>query len=234
MRSIGSPCVGRGPVGARTAPARIGDTHDQRGLLRRGEHDRPAEAGARGSFDRAVAESPGHEVHAFWPVYYTPFYRALGVPEDAIPQAIERTRIENDRGLGIWKIPVDSFDETMTALRLRELAVGIISNSDGRLEVRLEEIGIRDRFDFVIDSAVVGVSKPDSRIFAMALDAAGLEASQAVYVGDYYEVDVVGAREIGMTPVLFDPVGVYGDVDCDVIRGLDGVVALVDQWKDGA
>jgi HAD superfamily hydrolase (TIGR01509 family) len=192
-----------------------------------------AEALARNAFDRAVASSPGRDVTGFWSVYYTPFYQRLGIAAESIPTAIEKTRAANHEGLGIWKVPVDGFDETMDELDLRGLVVGIISNSDGRLEDRLDEIGIRDRFDFVLDSAVVGVSKPHPRIFELAIEASGLAPSEAAYVGDYYEVDVVGARGVGMTPVLFDPYGAYGDVDCEVMRRFADVVGLVDAWRSG-
>jgi putative hydrolase of the HAD superfamily len=121
----------------------------------------------------------------------------------------------------------------MDELDARGLVLGIISNSDGRLDGRLEEIGIRDRFDFVLDSAVVGVSKPDPRIFEMAVEASGLGPRETAYVGDYYEVDVVGARGVGMAPVLFDPYGAYGDVDCHVIARFGDIVRIVDSWRDG-
>ncbi len=85
-----------------------------------------------------------------------------------------------------------------------------------------------------MDSAVVGVSKPDPRIFRIALERSGLPASDAAYVGDYYEVDVVGARAAGMAPVLFDPIGAYSGVDCPVVQSLGDVVPLVDEWMGRA
>lgn len=190
-----------------------------------------AEARARAAFDRAVASSREEGVDGFWPVYYTPFYERLGMTDVDVQRAIDMTRQANDRGLGIWKIPVEGLLDTVKALRTRGLSVGIISNSDGRLDDRLERIGIRDLFEFVIDSAVVGVSKPSSRIFELALDASGVGADEAVYVGDYYEVDVVGSRAVGMLPVLFDPVGAYRDVDCEVLTEFGRVVEMVDRWN---
>lgn len=192
-----------------------------------------AEAGARAAFDRAVADSGG-DVRAFWPVYYEPFYRALGVPDGSIGDAVERTRLANDAEPGIWRVPVEGLDETIGELRSRGLGIGIVSNSDGRLERRLADIGLADRFDFVVDSAVVGVSKPDVRIFRRALERSGLAADSVAYVGDYYEVDVVGARGAGMRPVLFDPVEIYGEVDCDVITRFGDIVGLVDGWLEAS
>ncbi|MFH1502856.1 MAG: HAD-IA family hydrolase [Candidatus Eisenbacteria bacterium] len=190
-----------------------------------------AEARARSAFDRAVAESDGGDVHGFWPVYYTPFYERLGLSGDLVPRAIEMTRQANDELLGIWAVPVEGIDETMAALRSRGMVVGCVSNSDGRVEERLEAMGIRDHFEFVIDSHIVGVSKPNPHIFELALEAGGLAAEETAYVGDYYAVDVVGARGVGMRPVLFDPVGAYGDVDCDVMTAFPDIVELVDRWN---
>jgi len=192
-----------------------------------------AEAGARSAFDDAVARTRGKDIPDYWSIYYTPFYEALGVAASSIPEAIEKTRIANDTEPGIWIVPVEGLDATVAALRERGLALGIVSNTDGRLDGRLRRIGIRDHFDFVIDSVVVGVSKPDPRIFALALEEVSLAAPEVVFVGDYYVVDVVGARNVGMTPVLFDPQGVYGEVDCEVITRLDGVVPLVDRLNGG-
>lgn len=190
-----------------------------------------AEALARAAFDRAVSESPDGDVHAFWPVFYTPFYLALGVPKADVPRAIERTREANDEDPGIWRVPVDGFEAAMDGLRERGLETGIISNSDGRLDDRMKMIGIRDRFGFVIDSAVVRVSKPNPGIFRAALELSAVEASEAVFMGDYYEVDVLGARSVGMKPLLFDPVGAYGEVDCGVARTFGDVLGFVDEWN---
>jgi putative hydrolase of the HAD superfamily len=190
-----------------------------------------AEAEARYSFDRAVAEQGG-EVSDYWDVFYGSFYRALGVPEDSIARAVVMTKEADDVQLGIWKIPADGLGETIDGIRERDLATGIISNSNGRLEGRLVSIGVRDYFDFVIDSAVVGVSKPDPGIFELALKESSLAPAEAVFVGDYYEVDVVGARAVGLRPVLFDPVGAYAQPDCDVVTRLPDVLGLIDRWGE--
>ena len=190
-----------------------------------------AEAGARAAFDEAVSGSPGKDVHGFWSIYYTPFYELLHVPEESIPDAIEMTRVANDNALGIWCEPVEGLGEVVGELRERDIATGVISNSDGKVEWRLEQLGIRDLFDFVIDSAIVGISKPDRRIFQDALKRSGLEPSEAVYVGDYYEVDVRGARAAGMIPVLFDPVEAYPEVDCEVIARFRDIVDVIDDMR---
>ena len=84
------------------------------------------------------------------------------------------------------------------SLRARGLRLGVVSNSDGRVEEALVAAGLRECFDVVLDSALVGVEKPDPTIFRAALAALGVAAAEALYVGDLYQVDVVGARAAGM------------------------------------
>ena len=57
----------------------------------------------------------------------------------------------------------------------------------------------------IVDSTVVGVSKPDPRIFDIALDAMGVAPEDAWYAGDTPAFDVVGARAAGLRPFLVDP-----------------------------
>ena len=66
----------------------------------------------------------------------------------------------------------------------------MILNSNGSVKRALEIAGLAPLLDFVIDSSVVGISKPDPRIFALGLQAAGAAPAETVYVGDSYFVDV--------------------------------------------
>ena len=60
----------------------------------------------------------------------------------------------------------------------------------------------------ILDSAVVGVAKPDPAIFRLALDALGVPADRSVlHVGDSLRYDVAGALAAGLQPVHMDPYG---------------------------
>ena len=188
-----------------------------------------ADAHARAAFDAAVSRAPGKDVHGFWSVFYRPFYEHLGIAGDAVGEAIVRTQEANDVDPGIWRVPVDGLDDVMDELDRRGIVTGIISNSDGRLDRRMRQIGIRDRFSFLVDSWDVGISKPDPRIFKAALELASLRPDEVVYVGDYYEVDVVGARGAGMHAALFDPYGAYKEADCAMMKRFADVLDIVDR-----
>jgi len=103
---------------------------------------------------------------------------------------------------------------------------GVEPGAAGRVEAagRGVEVGV------VIDSAVVGVSKPDPAIFALALDALGMptaDRSTVVHVGDSLRYDVVGALAAGVRPVHLDPHGYCPAPDGhEHIRRLDEIVLL--------
>jgi FMN phosphatase YigB (HAD superfamily) len=80
-----------------------------------------------------------------------------------------------------------------------------VSNSDGRVAQALDAAGLRHYFDVVIDSALVGLEKPDPGIFRAALEALAVAPEEALYVGDLYEVDVLGAQAAGIRAILFAP-----------------------------
>ena len=71
-----------------------------------------------------------------------------------------------------------------------------------------------------MDSHLEGVEKPDPEIFRRALERLRVEAQRAVYVGDIYSIDALGARAAGITPVIVDPTGTYRELDCPVIADL--------------
>jgi FMN phosphatase YigB (HAD superfamily) len=75
----------------------------------------------------------------------------------------------------------------------------------------------------------VGVEKPDPRIFRIALERAQVEPDDAVYVGDLYSVDVIGARAVGMDAVLLDPGACWAPRDCPQVPGLLAACRLVIQ-----
>jgi HAD superfamily hydrolase (TIGR01509 family) len=124
-----------------------------------------------------------------------------GVPRDRLDE-LRSCLARMHRQRHLWSSVADRSAESLRRLRDAGLLLGVVSNSDGRVEEALQAAGLRGYFDVVIDSAVLGVEKPDPRIFQAALTALGVRPHEALYVGDLYEVDIVGARAAGMRAVL--------------------------------
>ncbi len=76
--------------------------------------------------------------------------------------------------------------------------LGVVSNFYGNVALLLAEAGIAPLLDTIVDSNVVGVAKPDPRIFHHALDALSCEPTQALYVGDSFDKDILGAHAAGL------------------------------------
>ncbi len=78
------------------------------------------------------------------------------------------------------------------------VALGVVSNFYGNVARILDDAGFAPLLDTIVDSACVGVSKPDPKIFALALEQLACDPAEALYVGDSFEKDVVGAHGAGL------------------------------------
>jgi putative hydrolase of the HAD superfamily len=105
--------------------------------------------------------------------------------------------------------------------------LGVVSNFESWLEDLLGHLGVRDRFPVRVISGIVGVEKPDPRIFERALALAGADAADTAYVGDNPEFDVAPAAAAGMTPVLIDRRGRFPDETCIRIADLRQLADLI-------
>lgn len=82
-----------------------------------------------------------------------------------------------------------------------EYTLGVVSNFYGNLLAVCLELDIASLFSAIIDSAVVGIRKPDPRIFDAALRQIGAQPSEATVVGDSYDRDIVPAKTLGCSTV---------------------------------
>ena len=164
-------------------------------------------------------------------IYWTEYLRALldrlrvsGDKQGAITHQL----IERFRDIQFWS---HVYPETAPLLRrLRDAGyyLGVISNSVGTMEEQLGRVGLAPYFRTVLDSAVVGVEKPNPRIFELALERAAVAPAEALFVGDSYSTDIGGARLAGMRGVLIDRFGVYDDtLDCPRLTSLEGFEAAL-------
>jgi len=92
--------------------------------------------------------------------------------------------------------------ETLKALSALEIPMAVLSNNDGYTERKVDEAGITDYFDKIIDSTVEGFAKPDPRLFHRALDMMDVKAEDTLHVGDLFGCDVLGANAAGI-PVIW-------------------------------
>ena len=121
----------------------------------------------------------------------------------------------------LWEYVPPNVPRVLEALRARGLQLVVVSNANGRLRDVLRRLAIDRYFHHILDSFEEGVEKPDPRLFQIALQKAGADAATTIHVGDFYEIDVVGARGAGIRGVLLDEGGLYTDADCPRVRSLE-------------
>ena len=79
----------------------------------------------------------------------------------------------------------------------------LVSNFYGNIAVVLKEFGLDGLFSQIVESAVVGVRKPDPRIFTLGVEALGLKPEEVIVVGDSIDKDIVPAHQAGCYTVWF-------------------------------
>jgi putative hydrolase of the HAD superfamily len=206
-------------------------------LARAGIHVAPdelrrADAPAKYGMDHpAVAGATNNAGHGS--LYFSSLLAAAGVDlsQDLGP-AIDEVRAENAAS-NLWDLAASGVQEVLAELRAAGLTLIVVSNADGRLRSLLDGAGLTGFFDAVVDSQLVGAEKPDPAIFTGVLSALDVDAAHAVHVGDFYTIDVVGARAAGMEPVLLDPAGLHGDRDCPRIASLSELPAMLGAERRG-
>jgi putative hydrolase of the HAD superfamily len=163
---------------------------------------RRAEASAVEAVRSLVLERPESKDAERLPLYFDTMLAALGVTEAPLRrEAFGRIAAEHGRA-NLWSRAGEGAEATLDELRRRGYRVAVVSNADGRVRGLLEAAGLAAHLEFVLDSAEVGVEKPDPRIFHAATGRMGLAPGSCAYVGDIYEIDVAGAAAAGLQPVL--------------------------------
>ncbi len=155
----------------------------------------------------------------YWGEYLRSLMDRIGVPEEARGGIM--LRVSNGfKQITLWSKVLPETPAVLDSLRSQGYFLGVISNSLGTIEEQLARVGLAERFETILDSAIVGVEKPHPEIFQLALRRAGVKPSEAVFIGDTYATDVGGAQLAGMRGILIDRVGAYPKVECPRITSL--------------
>jgi putative hydrolase of the HAD superfamily len=222
---------------------------DVGGIFHLPDHQRIRDALARGGFtagavdlDRAHyagavafrAEGPDVPWRQFWRRYLDAYVDVCGVPA-ALRAEVHRHLDSAFAVAALWARIIPGSLDGLRALDATGVRLGVVSNADGTVQERLAGQGVLQvgpgtgvPVECVIDSGAVGVSKPDPRIFRIALEAMQVAPADAWYVGDTPAIDVTGARAAGLEPIVMDPYGLHEDADYVRVRSLGEVATLVD------
>ena len=102
-----------------------------------------------------------------------------------------------------WEVFPDAH-AVLKEIRSNGMRMGVVSNWPPTLETTLEQTDLKQYFDVVVASGVVGYAKPHPQIYRFALKHLGVEPEQTLFVGDDFVADIKGPASIGMPSVLVD------------------------------
>lgn len=170
-------------------------------------------------------------IHDFWMMYYINMLRPLIEEQDEtrlrqLAQAIHHEYDSHTR----WQIYPDVLP-TLEALQAsKRYTLGAISDWGISLGPILQRLQLNTYFDCLLISALTGHSKPSPALYEAALERANAVADYTMHIGDSYTLDVLGARAVGMIPVLLDRKGhlEQSQVDCLLIHTLTELLPLLE------
>jgi len=163
----------------------------------------------------------------FWIEYSRRRLIALGAsPEWAVEFAPQASKHMGEFYKPESIVPED-VRRVLPQLKQAGYLLAVISNRDKPFQDLLQEHGLGEFFDFSLAAGEVNVYKPEPGVFEHALRRVDLSAKEAIYVGDNYYADVIGARRAGMRPVLYDPLGIFPEPDCTAIKSFDELNSIL-------
>ncbi len=208
--------------------ARISDALRRHGIDVEPEALARAEPHAKRQLDDGGTIAATNDASRGW-LYFDLILTRAGIPLSAATAAALRDLHEYHRDSNLWELVPAHVAPTLDALRERGLRLTVVSNANGTLCRHFDRLGLTSAFGCVLDSCDVRVEKPDPRIFELALERSGASRETTIHVGDIYHIDVAGARNAGIRPVLLDEADLYPTVDCPRIRTLPQLLDLLPQ-----
>jgi len=166
----------------------------------------------------SLSQRPKEEQMAVWAQYERILLKEAGIEAD---EPLILGLLGKMKQADMKLVLFDDVMPALTSLKSRGLILGLISNADRDITPLLNDLGLLSLLQVVVTSQDVGCTKPQPEIFQEAARRAGVQPSEAVYVGDQYQIDVVGAGQVGMKGILLDRGGYFADIaDCPRIQSL--------------
>ncbi len=156
----------------------------------------------------------------FWVNHSRRYLLASGCQSDEATQlAPDLTRCMRD-GYTPEDLLVDEVPSLLQKLKQNGFRLAVISNRRNPFDEQLETLGINSYFEYSLAAGTINTWKPDPLIFQYALKEMEVKPEHAVYVGDNYFADVIGAQSAGMHAVLIDQANLFPEANCAVIGRL--------------
>jgi putative hydrolase of the HAD superfamily len=172
--------------------------------------------------EQAIAE--------FWFSYYRSLLQPLLAEQDQarLDQLVRAITEEFEKHTN-WQLYPD-VKPTLEACRAKGYSLGVISDWNVALGPLLRQFDLTQYFDCLVISAVARHAKPSPTLYDMALERANAIPDYTIHIGDSYIHDVLGARAVGITPILLDRTDSLAEnkVDCLLVHSLYELLDLLE------
>jgi putative hydrolase of the HAD superfamily len=180
-----------------------------------------AEYAGRAAIDRhLMSEGNSQATSAAYEHFFRGWMTAAGIPEEEFLECATRFGAIH-REATLWRVVRPGIFEALEAFKSAGYKLAIVSNAEGQVEADAIKFGLAPFFDVIIDSHIVGVAKPDPRIFQIALERLGVGPHDVKFTGDIFSIDVEGARAAGIEARLIDQHRRYSWVEHEKIRHIE-------------
>jgi putative hydrolase of the HAD superfamily len=169
-------------------------------------------------------------INEFWIGYYMQILRPFVSTQNETHLHRLATEINEEFGKHTsWHIFPD-VHSTLTTLRAHGYSLGIISDWGISLAPILRHHHLIPYFDSLVISAATRSAKPSPQLYETALQRTNAIPDYTLHIGDSYINDIIGARAVGITPILLDRAQRYTahTIDCLVIHSLTDVLDLLE------
>jgi putative hydrolase of the HAD superfamily len=159
--------------------------------------------------------------------------RACGCHDEPLVRFASTTHLQ--LGQETYRL-FDDVRDLFTSIERARVPMALVTNgaADSQRD-KLRALDLEHWFDAVLISGEVGVAKPDTSIFQMALDALDVPGDRVWHVGDNLATDIIGAKAAGLTAVWLNRSGKprrEGDAEPDVeIRSLLDILPAVEPGR---
>jgi putative hydrolase of the HAD superfamily len=144
--------------------------------------------------------------------------REAGIDAD---ETLARKLLGRMRQIKMKLVLFEDVAPALKDLKDRGLILGLISNVEEDITNTLTGLGLTSWLSIIVTSMDAGVNKPRPEIFRYALKQAGVQPEESIYVGDQYQVDILGSRSAGIKGILIDRLDYNKEItDCPRIRRL--------------
>ena len=176
-----------------------------------------------------IRDRSADEKESFRIAYTARMLEEAGMPHNPeTSRDVRRIYVSELDAVG-WNYSVfEDVAPTMALLEANQISRAIISNADADVTNFCLRLGFAKHMDLIVTSALVGWEKPDARTFYAALEPLGVDAAEALHIGDQALSDVVGARAVGMGAAIIDRYDRHEDGESDAVR-VSSLLQLAEQ-----